>query len=75
MKISINIDELQCLQIDDLQRRTGLTVECIFIELVRKLEEDANSRNYLCEAIRKRHHEHLIKQEEIKKLKNILKYK
>lgn len=75
MKIQIELTELQILQIDDLQRRTGLTVENIFTLLKNKLETSANSRGFLCEAISAAHRQKILEDSEIRKLKTALNYK
>lgn len=73
MKITIEIRELQTLQIDDLSRRTGCNVCDLFDALVNKLKQDANNRSYLLEATNRVVHEHFVEQDEIKRLTEILK--
>ena len=72
MRVQIELNELGVLQIDDMCRRTGLTVECIYRELLNALTKSANSRLYLCEAIQHAHHEKIVRDEEIKRLKQQL---
>lgn len=75
MNIQIELTELQILQIDDMQRRTGLQVSEIFRLLKDSLEKSANSRVFLCEAISAAHRQKILEDSEIRKLKTTLNYK